>query len=227
MKREPQTRDPYRYSIKGRLAHHSVEIGVLLLLAFLVARIVSPLVEGSEIISREKRLISLLREIHKAQVDVAREGGERLLWLDELRGRSPADSLLLEAREERAPLAPEIDLISLDGYYLALYLNDSGRDDDRAWSRRLAVAADVGTAGYGLFCWPMKYGHKHQWVFYLDRHGKLMGGWNSNGVFDGLKEPFPPVAHPLRDHLAAKKDDKDAEWFQFRSLPEVPLPLGR
>ncbi|MFH0946623.1 MAG: hypothetical protein V2A76_15625 [Planctomycetota bacterium] len=227
MKRKPHPHDPYRYSIKGRLAHHSVEIGIVLLLIFLVVRIVSPQVTGSDISAREKRLITLLREIHKAEVEVARNGGDRLLWLDELRLQSPADSRLREAREEQAPMAPLVDLLSLDGYYIALYLTDSGRDDDRAWSRQLAVADDVGTEGYGVFCWPMEYGPEFQWVFYVDRHGKLMGGGNNNGVFDGLNDPFPPVAHPLRDYLSAKKDDKEAEWFQFRSLPEVVTPKVR
>ena len=216
--------DRNRHTLKGRLRQHSVELAVLVLSIFVIYRILVPLAEGEASFNREQRVVQLLREIHKAQVKVAAEGGERLLWLDELIRQSKPGTLLREAQSSTAPEAPEVDLISLDGYYVALNLTDTGREDDRAWSRSLSVADDVGTEGYSAFGWPVEYGPGYQWVFYIDGRGKLMGSWNHLGEFDGLKEPFPPQAQPLRDYLTAEKDGKDASWFQFKSMPEVRFP---
>jgi hypothetical protein len=214
----------HRLTLKDRLAQHSVEAAIVLVAFFVIFRIIVPQTRGQQIAEGELQVIRLLRELHKTQVEVAATGGERLLFLDELVRRSDPGSLLREAQSVSAPSAPDVDLLLLDGYYVALNLTDSGRDDDRAWSRSLATSDDVGRQGYSAFAWPAEYGPATQWVYFVDQRGKLIGSWNHNVVFDGLNEPFPPEAHPLRDYLAAEKEGEDAEWFQFKSMPEVRFP---
>ncbi|MBI4882032.1 MAG: hypothetical protein HY812_20585 [Planctomycetes bacterium] len=212
-----------RAELFDRLQRHSVPLAGLLVLLLVFMRSCAPQVDGAETVRREQRVLALLQAVHKAELEAAARGAHTLLWLDEICSSAPQDSPLreLDVVETRVP---GVDLRAHSGYYLALCLHDPGRNDDRAWSRAMAVSPDVGTRGYSAFAWPAEYGPATQWAFFIDQRGKLLGGWNHRGLFDGQQDPFPPAAHPLRDYLIAKKEGTDAEWFVFAELDEVLLP---
>ena len=195
-----------------------VEIGVALALTFVIVRIVMPRSDGAEVLAREAAVLETLREVHAAQ-SAGHAAESTMRWLPQLVADAARGSRLAAL----APVGDDgVDLFLADGYYVALYVADPGRPDDRAWTSSQA-SAEAGAHGYGVFAWPETYGRGTQWAFFVDHRGKLLGSWNHAGLLDGKQEPFPPTAHPLRDYLAAKQDGEDAEWLLFTDVGEIVL----
>ncbi|MFG0318926.1 MAG: hypothetical protein ACF8XB_16760 [Planctomycetota bacterium JB042] len=210
---------PGRLDLPERLRLRVVELLVLVAVGFIVARVALPRSTGARVLAREARVLDTLRAIHEAERDAVAAGGTR--WLSELVTAAPPASPL-RLLERRPPVA-DVELFERDDYLFALHVLDSGRSDDRAWSEGMATGTERPPA-YAAFAWPLRYGRDAQWAFFIDQRGKLLGSWNHAGLFDGTEEPFPPAAHPLRDHLSAKKEGEDSEWFLFDELEEIVPP---
>lgn len=201
-----------------RLRRHTVEIAMIAVVVFVTLRIYRPLVDGADVVAREHAALGVLREIHAAQIASKAGPSQSFSTLAQLVAAAPRGSAL--ARLVEVP-ADGVDLFRVDGYFVALFLNDPDRNDDRAWTESTKQSPRAGRVGYGCFAWPVVYGPETQWVFYLDHRGRLLGSGNYGGLYDGTRGPFPPTANPLGDYFAAKKEGDDAEWFLFDSLREI------
>lgn len=212
-----------RLDWKERLRNRVVEILALAVVAFIVVRITMPRYEGRRELAREAHVLDVLRSIHDGETEVSSDGAP-MKWLSELVAAAPPASALRTLAPR--PATPEVELFESSGYLFALYVVDTGRSDDRAWSKRQSTGEST-ARGYAAFAWPARYGRDGQWAYFIDQRGKLLGSWNHSGLFDGTNPPFPPTAHPLRDYLSARKEGDDSEWMVFSDLPEiVPPPIG-
>jgi len=193
-----------------------VEVLVAAAILFIAARIAAPRTSGEEVLAREATVLEVLQEIHAAQL-AAHEDGTVSRWLPGIVRDAAVGSRLAEVV---AVPNERVDLVEVGEYLVALYLVDPAYADDRAWTEG-AGGAEAGRRGYGAFAWPKRYATDSQWAFFVDHRGKLLGSWNHAGLFDGVNEPFPPNAHPLRDYLSGKQEGEDAEWVLFSDCGEI------
>ncbi len=191
---------------------------MIAIVGFVVFRIYRPISDGARVIADEHAVLAVLREIHAAETAAKRGPSQSFATLAELVAAAPPGSALAAVVEEPAP---GVDLYRVDGYLVALFLNDPDRNDDRAWKRSEARSPRAGRLGYGCFAWPAVYDSTTQWAFYVDHRGRLLGSWNHAGLYDGRQGQFPPTSNPLGEYFAAKKEGEDAEWFLFESLHEI------
>ncbi len=224
--------EPLRRDWKERILFHTGELILAAAACFMIVSIVSSTSTGAGMAKREDRITRALSKIHDAEIHALEESGH-FKFLSELPELS-REPIFRDFRVEKAPRKsakgdlPPVELYTAQDYYFALYLADPARGDDRAWSREQAGGgADVGTKGYGVFAWPRRYREETQWAYYLDHRGKLLGTWNLTQLLDGTNEPFPPIAHPLRDFMNAQKSGDDSEWLEFKTdhpLKEITIP---
>lgn len=206
------------------LRRNSVQLAMVVLAVFVIFRLINPALAGNRVAERERLVLRIMEEIHRSQVEQAKSGAPGLSNLLQLRESAAAGSLLKTDSAIAESPDRAVEVLAVDGYLFALGLADPDNPAGRSWSYLESGSEKAGRDGYSLFVWPARYGEESQWVFYIDHRGKLLGSWNHSGLLDGYSRSFPPAVHPLRDYLAAKKEDKDAEWFLFKALNEVAFP---
>lgn len=209
-------RGPDPLGFRERMRHSMVWLLMAGLAAFLAWRIAQPGRIASRVRASERAALVALRTIHRAQVDAYAEAGACL----------PLARVFDRHREELAGFSLEtvegVDLLRGHRYLIALWISapaDSAQDSDRIWNAKAPVGA--GMRGYGAYAWPEKYGRESQWAFFVDHRGRLLGGWNHNGLLDGTSAPFPPTVNPLYEYNLAVRRGEDGEWFLFEDLGEV------
>lgn len=211
-----RTQRNWRDLLSARL----VELIAIVVLAFIAVRVVEPQTVGRRIAQREATVLGVLEAIHAAQREqfLAKQ---RYEWLAQLVAKAPADSVLSRLQPVTDNPRDDVQLFTIDAYYVAVALDDPDTNSGRDFAPTRARSSALGTREYQAFAWPAEYGETSEWAYFVSPRGKLVGSRNPAGLFDGTSDPYPPSAHPLQEIMRAQKDGEDCEWVQFKDLGEI------